>query len=126
MKSLEELRKLREDLQKEMSTRKSEGKPKIIIGMGTCGIAAGARNILKAVLEEIEKRNLDVITTQTGCIGMCEKEPLLDVQLPNKERITYGKVTEKDVERIILEHVINGNVVEDLAIARLEEGGNRS
>lgn len=123
MKSLEELKELRENLQKEMSARNSADKAKIIIGMGTCGIAAGARDILQAVLEEIEKRDLDIIITQTGCIGMCEKEPLLDVKLPGKERITYGNVSKKDVERIIVEHVINGNVVEDLAVARLEEGG---
>jgi len=123
VKSLEELRKLRAKLEHEISTRNSEGKPRIIIGMGTCGIAAGARNILQAVTQEIRKRNLDVITTQTGCIGMCEQEPLLDVQLPGQDRITYGKVTPHDVERIIVEHVINGHVVEDLAIARLEEGG---
>src|SRR5690554_1902519 len=123
MKSLEELKELRENLQKEMSARNSADKAKIIIGMGTCGIAAGARDILQAVLEEIEKRDLDIIITQTGCIGMCEKEPLLDVKLPGKERITYGNLTEKDVEKIIVEHVINGNVVEEFAVARLEEGG---
>lgn len=123
MKSLKELKELRETLQKEMSARNSEDKVKIIIGMGTCGIAAGARNILQAVLKEIEKRELDIVVTQTGCIGMCEKEPLLDVQLPGKERITYGNLVEKDVEKIIVEYVINGKIVEDLAIARFEEGG---
>src|SRR5690554_2448206 len=123
MKSLEELRKLREELQKEMLARDSEGKTKIVIGMGTCGIAAGAREILQAVLQEVEKRNLDVVVSQTGCIGMCEKEPLLDVQLPGKDRITYGNVTEEAVQKIIVEHVINGNIVEDLVVARLEEGG---
>lgn len=123
MKSLEELRKLREELQKEMLARNSEGKTKIVIGMGTCGIAAGAREILQAVLQEVEKRNLDVVVSQTGCIGMCEKEPLLDVQLPGKDRITYGNVTEEAVQKIIVEHVINGNIVEDLVVARLEEGG---
>lgn len=123
MKSLEELRELRAELEKEISTRNSEGKPQIIIGMGTCGIAAGARDILQAVSQALRKKNLDVIVTQTGCIGMCEQEPLLDVQLPAQERITYGKVTTNDVERIIVEHVVNGNIVEDLAIARLEEGG---
>ncbi|NLL47812.1 MAG: (2Fe-2S) ferredoxin domain-containing protein [Firmicutes bacterium] len=123
MKSLQELRELRIELEKELSARKSEGKPTITIGMGTCGIAAGARDILKAVSQELRKRNLDVITTQTGCIGMCEKEPLMDVQLPGEDRITYGKVTANDVERIIVEHIINGHVVEELAIARLEEGG---
>lgn len=123
MKSLKELKELRETLQKEMSARDNSEKTKIIIGMGTCGIAAGARNILKAVLDEIEKRELDVTVTQTGCIGMCEKEPLLDVKLPGKERITYGNLEEKDVKKIIIEHVINGNMVEELAIARFEEGG---
>ena len=102
--------------------KKQRRQTKDYCAMGTCN-AAGAREILQAVLQELEKRNLDVITTQTGCIGMCEQEPLLDVELPGKERITYGKVTPKDVERIIVEHVVNGNVVEDLAIARLEEGG---
>ena len=111
------------ELEKEISARNSEGKPKIIIGMGTCGIAAGARDILQAVSQEVRKRNLDVITTQTGCIGMCEQEPLIDIQLPGQDRITYGRVTAKDVERIVVEHVINGHVVEGLAIARLEEGG---
>lgn len=123
MKSLEELKKLREELQKEMLARNSKGKAKIVIGMGTCGIAAGAREVLQAVLQEIEKRKLDVVVSQTGCIGMCEKEPLLDVQLPGKDRITYGNVTKEDVQRIIVEHVINGNIVEDLVVARLEEGG---
>ncbi|NMB20621.1 MAG: (2Fe-2S) ferredoxin domain-containing protein [Firmicutes bacterium] len=123
MKSLEELRELRAELEKEISARNSEGKPKIIIGMGTCGIAAGARDILQAVTQELRKRNLDVITTQTGCIGMCEQEPLMDVQLPGQDRITYGKITAKDVERIVVEHLINGNVVAELAVARLEEGG---
>lgn len=124
MKSLAELRELRNKVQKEMDMRKNGERPTVIIGMGTCGIAAGARNILKAVMEEVEKRNLDLNITQTGCIGMCEKEPLLDVKLPGKERITYGNLEPKDVKRIIVEHVINGNIVEDLAIARFEEGGN--
>lgn len=123
MKSLKELKELRESLQRDMSARDNADKAKLIIGMGTCGIAAGARNILKVALDEIEKRELDVIVSQTGCIGMCEKEPLLDVKLPGKDRITYGNLEEKDVKKIILEHVVNGNVVEQLAIARFEEGG---
>lgn len=122
MKSLAELRKLREELQREMLARSGEGKPKLIVGMGTCGIAAGAREVLQAILDEVEARNLEVTITQTGCIGMCEKEPLLDVQLPGEERYTYGNVTKDAVRRIIVEHVINGRVVEDLVIARLEEG----
>ena len=121
MKSIEELRELRKKLKKDMSARNEDEQPKIIIGMGTCGIAAGAREILKTVMEEINKRDLEVAVTQTGCIGMCEKEPLIDVKLPGKERITYGNLDTDDVKQIIVEHVINGNIVEDLVIARMEE-----
>lgn len=122
MKSLEELQKLRETLQQDMLTRNGDGNPRIIVGMGTCGIAAGAREVMQAIMQEIRDRNINVTISQTGCIGMCEKEPLIDVQLPGKERITYGNVTAQDVERIIVQHVINGQIVEDLVIARLEEG----
>jgi len=118
MKSLAELKELRNKVQKEMKKRDQGTKAEIIVGMGTCGIAAGARDILKAVLAEIEKRDLDVRVTQTGCIGMCEKEPLIDVKLPGKKRITYGNLSEADVQKIISEHVVNGKVVTDLVIAR--------
>ena len=119
MKSLEELKELREKVQKEMETRDNSDKPKIIIGMGTCGIAAGAREILQAVMEEINKRDVKATVTQTGCIGMCEKEPLMDVKLPGEERVTYGNLEPSDVKQIIVEHVINGNIVKDLVIARM-------
>lgn len=118
MKSLAELKELRNKVQKEMKKRDQGTRAEIIVGMGTCGIAAGARDILKAVLAEIEKRDLDVRVTQTGCIGMCEKEPLIDVKLPGKEKITYGNLSETDVQKIISEHVVNGNIVTDLVIAR--------
>ena len=121
MKSLDELKKLREDMQQELTSRSNENKVEIIIGMGTCGISAGARDIMKTVMEEVEKRNLDIKISQTGCIGMCEKEPLMDVKLPGKERVTYGELDTNDVKKIISQHVINGRVVEDLAIARLED-----
>ena len=121
MKSLDELKNLREELQKEINVRDNENKPKIIVGMGTCGIAAGARQILQTALEEIDKRDLDVNVSQTGCIGMCEKEPLMDVRMPGKKRVTYGNLESNDVKRIIVEHVINGNIVDDLVIARFDE-----
>ena len=120
MKSLAELKELRNKVQKEMKKRDQGTRAEIIVGMGTCGIAAGARDILKAVLAEVEKRDLDVRVTQTGCIGMCEKEPLIDVKLPGKEKITYGNLSKADVQKIISEHVVNGSVVTDLVIARHE------
>lgn len=118
MKSLAELKKLKNKVQREMKKRDQGTKVEIIVGMGTCGIAAGARDILQTVIEEIEKRDLDVRVTQTGCIGMCEKEPLIDVKFPGKERITYGNLTKADVRKIISEHVVNGKAVTDLVIAR--------
>jgi|SRR5690554_4616518 len=121
MKSLKELNKLKEEALKEIQLRNTEKKPTIIIGMGTCGIAAGASDILQSVLKEIDKRGLDIRVTQTGCIGMCEKEPLMDVQLPEEDRITYGNLDPDDVKRIIVEHVINGNVIREKAIARFTE-----
>ncbi len=76
---------------------------KIIVGMGTCGIAAGAREVMSAILQELNKRHLfDVQVQQTGCIGMCEKEVLVDVVRPGEARITYGKVTPEAVPKIIL------------------------
>jgi NADP-reducing hydrogenase subunit HndB len=89
--------------------------------MGTCGIAAGAREIMQNVLVELEKRGLkDVSVETTGCIGMCQQEPLLDVIRPGEPRITYGRLTVADVPRIVAEHVVNGNIVEDRVIGRTE------
>ncbi|HHV34299.1 MAG TPA: (2Fe-2S) ferredoxin domain-containing protein [Syntrophomonadaceae bacterium] len=116
----EELKKYREEAQKEISARNAE-EIRVIVGMGTCGIAAGARDFMTAVLEEVNNRNLQVTVTQTGCIGMCEQEPLVDVQRPGEERVTYGKVKPSDAARIIVGHVMHGNIVEDLVIARFEE-----
>ena len=75
---------------------------------------------MAAVLEELAKRNLhDVAVLQTGCIGMCQKEPLLDIVRPGEDRVTYGPVKPQDVSRIIAEHLVNGNVVEDLVVAKI-------
>lgn len=120
IKSLADLRKIKETCTDLTSTR-STGAKTIVIGMGTCGIAAGAREIMDEVLRELQKRNISDVSVQTtGCIGMCQVEPLLDVIIPGKERITYGKVTRDDVKRIIAEHVVNGRIVTDLAIGRAD------
>jgi NADP-reducing hydrogenase subunit HndB len=89
--------------------------------MGTCGIAAGAREIMNEIMKELQKRGIkDVSVQTTGCIGMCQKEPLVDVIISGKERITYGNVSREDVQRIIAEHVVNGRIVEDLAVGRAD------
>ena len=120
MKTLEDLKALREKLKADMKVRQNDG-TKIIIGMGTCGIAAGAREVMSAVLNELAVRKLnDVQVQQTGCIGMCEKEVLVDVIRPGEDRITYGKVKPSDAVRIIGDHVVNGKIVQELVVGRIE------
>lgn len=121
MKSLADLHALREQLKADIKLRKSTG-TKIIVGMGTCGIAAGAREVMSAILDELAIRKLDdVQVQQTGCIGMCEKEVLVDVLRPGEPRITYGKVTPADVRKIIADHVVNGRIVEELVVGKIED-----
>jgi len=119
IKNLEDLRKIKAESQKATETRK-QNDTQIIIGMGTCGIAAGAREVMKAVLDELAKRKINNVSVlQTGCIGMCQKEPLLDIVRPGEDRVTYGPVKPTDVPRIIADHLVNGNIVEDLVVAKL-------
>ena len=119
IKSLEDLRKIKADSQLQTKARKNND-TQVIIGMGTCGIAAGAREVMTAVLEELAKHNLNKVSVlQTGCIGMCQKEPLLDIVRPGEDRVTYGPVYPSDVPRIIAEHLVNGNIVEYLVVAKI-------
>jgi NADP-reducing hydrogenase subunit HndB len=119
IKNLEDLRKIKAEAQKQVEARQNND-TQIIIGMGTCGIAAGAREVMKAVLDELAKRKINNVSVlQTGCIGMCQKEPLLDIVRPGEDRVTYGPVKPTDVPRIIADHLVNGNIVEDLVVAKL-------
>ena len=121
MKTLEDLKRMREQLQTQTRLR-HEGSTRVIIGMGTCGIAAGAREVMSAILDEIAKRRIeDVTVSQTGCIGMCEKEVLVDVVRPGEPRITYGRVKPADVPRIVAEHVVNGRIIEELVVGKITE-----
>jgi len=120
IKNLEDLRKIKESCGDLTSTRSASAKT-IVVGMGTCGIAAGAREIMNEIMKELQKRGINDVSVQTtGCIGMCQKEPLVDVIISGKERITYGNVSREDVQRIIAEHVVNGRIVEDLAVGRAD------
>ena len=119
IKNLEYLRKIKAEAQKATETRQ-QNDTQIIIGMGTCGIAAGAREVMKAVLDELAKRKINNVSVlQTGCIGMCQKEPLLDIVRPGEDRVTYGPVKPTDVPRIIADHLVNGIIVDDLVVAKL-------
>jgi NADP-reducing hydrogenase subunit HndB len=114
VKSLEDLKKLREEALEKRRVKTATGQVQVIVGMGTCGIAAGARDAMKAILETIEKDNLSgIIVTQTGCIGMCEKEPIVQVVVGEQPKVTYGKVNPETARRIMREHVVKGKVVSD-------------
>jgi NADP-reducing hydrogenase subunit HndB len=118
LKTIEELQKLREEAQQDLKVRLETG-TKIIVGMGTCGIAAGARETLHAILEELKKREIEAHVTTVGCIGMCVKEPLVDIEQAGKPRVTYANVMSDMVPRLIEEHLINGNIVEEWVVGRL-------
>lgn len=119
IKSLDDLRKIKIQANQDTEARHNNEK-QVIIGMGTCGIAAGAREVMTAVLEELNKRGIkDVSVLQTGCIGMCQKEPLLDIVRPGEDRVTYGPVKPTDVPKIIGDHLVNGVVVDELVVAKI-------
>lgn len=114
IKSIDDLKRIREEALKKQEMKSASGQKQIIVGMGTCGIAAGARDTMKAILEKIEKDNLSgIIVTQTGCIGVCEMEPIVAVQIGDAPKVTYGKVTKDIAARIVDEHVLAGNIVKE-------------
>ena len=119
MKSLADLQKLREQAKKRLDLREGEAEYRVVVGMATCGIAAGARPVLNALVEEAANKNYNCVVTQTGCIGMCQFEPIVEVTLPGKEKVTYGKVTPEKVARIVVDHVVNGNPVVEYTIGEL-------
>ena len=99
-----------------------ENAAKIIIGMATCGIAAGARPVLSAISLELTKRHLEHVTvTQTGCIGMCTYEPIVDVILPGQEKVTYVKVTPEKVSKIVADHIVNDQPVVEFTVGAEEK-----
>ena len=122
MKSLEELKAIREKMQKQMDVRENnEDNIRVVVGMATCGIAAGARPVLTAFLEEVAKRELKNVTvTQTGCIGVCRLEPIAEVYVPGEEKVTYVKLKPEMVPRIVTEHLVNHNAVTEYTIGAAE------
>ena len=125
MKSLEELAALRERMKNNVAMRQDNSTAtRVVVGMATCGIAAGARPVLTAIVEEVNRRGLkDVVVTQAGCIGMCKLEPIVEVFQPGKEKVTYVKVTPEMVPRIVAEHIVNGRPVEEYTIGAAEKAG---
>jgi NADP-reducing hydrogenase subunit HndB len=119
---LEELKAIRAKMQAQMNDRKEAGDSiRVVVGMATCGIAAGARPVMTAFLDEIEKRNLGNVTvSQTGCIGVCRLEPIVEVFVPGQEKVTYVKMKPEMVPTIVEQHLVNHNVVTDYTIGAAE------
>ena len=122
MKSMAELEAIRQKTLENIAMRKEvHDAARVVVGMATCGIAAGARPVMLAFMEEIAKRHLDHVTvSQTGCAGMCRLEPMVDVYVPGQEKVTYVKVTPDMVPRIVTEHIVNGRTVEEYTIGAAE------
>ena len=118
MKSLAELQAIRDKARAQISVREGqEDVIRILVGMATCGIAAGARPVLTAFIDELEKRGItNVQVTQTGCIGICQFEPVVEVVTPGKDKVTYVKMTPEMAVRVVNDHIVNGNVVQEFTI----------
>ena len=123
MKSLEELAALRERMKNNVAMRQDNSTAtRVVVGMAPCGIAAGARPVLTAFVEEVNRRGLkDVVVTQAGCIGMCKLEPIVEVFQPGKEKVTYVKMTPEKVSRIVTEHLVNGSPVTEYTVGAYME-----
>ncbi len=117
VKTLDDLAKIRDKAKEALSQRAGEQATKIVIGMGTCGIAAGAREVMAAILDELGKRNLTGVTVaQTGCVGLCDKEPMIDVIKSGKAKVTYGRVDAERARRIVAQHIVNDQIIGEWVI----------
>lgn len=119
MKSLEELKAIREKMQGQIGIRhESASQTRVVVGMATCGIASGARPVLQAFSDEIQKRHLTNISiTQTGCIGLCQYEPLVEVFEPGKDKVTYIKMTPEKAVEVLEQHLLQGKVVDKYTVS---------
>lgn len=123
MKTIAELEAIRKRTQEQVGLRKEDrDTTRIVVGMATCGIAAGARPVMLGFLDEVNKRGLqDVQVSQTGCIGMCRLEPMVEVYMPGKEKVTYVHMSADKVARVVAEHIVNGRPVEEYTITEAEK-----
>ena len=119
MKSLAELQAIKAKMQNKVALREGSGDMRVVVGMATCGIAAGARPVLSAFVEEVAKADLTskVTVSQTGCIGICQFEPVVEVYEADKEKVTYVKMTAEKVKKVVEEHIKGGKVVAEYTLA---------
>lgn len=113
MKTLAELQAIRDKTRNQVILRENNDNAiRVLVGMATCGIAAGARPVLATLVDEVEKRGLvNVTVTQTGCIGICQYEPVVEVVTPGQDKVTYVHMTPEKAIRVVNDHLVNGNVV---------------
>ena len=124
MKSVEELLAIKEKALAKMAARDADGNDgiRVVVGLATCGIAAGARPVFKAMTEEVERLGLkNVVVAQTGCIGMCQYEPIVEVHEPGKEKVTYVLMTAEKAVRVVNEHLANGKPVVEYTVGSVTE-----
>ncbi|CUH93835.1 (2Fe-2S) ferredoxin domain-containing protein [Herbinix luporum] len=121
MKSLDELKAIREKMQGQMGLRNEESnQTRIVVGMATCGIASGARPVLTTLANAVQEKGLsNVMVTQTGCIGMCKYEPIVEVIEPGKEKVTYVKMTPEKALEVLDQHIIRGQIVNKYTISEI-------
>ncbi len=121
MKSLEELRAIREKMQGQIGLRnESSDQTRVIVGMATCGIASGARPVLTALSDAVQQKGLtNVSVTQTGCIGLCQYEPIVEVFEPGKDKVTYVKMNPEKALEVVENHLIRGQIVQKYTIAEV-------
>lgn len=122
MKSLEELKKIRDQAKKQMAMRDSnENDYRVVIGMATCGIAAGARPVLNTIVEEVAKAKLPVTVMQTGCIGMCTLEPIVEVYDKNNQKTTYVLIDSVKAKEIVLRHLVQGEIIDEYTVGQYKK-----
>ncbi len=122
MKTIQELEEIRRRTLQTLNIRKDRSGTRIVVGMATCGIAAGARPVLHAIMDEVKDNNLsDVVVAQTGCIGICRLEPIVEVYKPGEEKVTYVRMTPEKARRVVREHVMLDKVVSEYTIGSEEK-----
>ena len=122
MKSLAELQAIKDRMKDKIVLREGAGDIRVVVGMATCGIAAGARPVLNALVEEVNKAGLyeKVTVSQTGCVGLCQLEPIVEVYEAGKEKITYIKMTPEKAKEVVEKHLKGGNIVTEYTVAKVD------
>ena len=119
MKSIEELKAIRDKAKEKMTVRDASGEEgiRVVVGMATCGIAAGARPVMLEFIEELKRRGIENATvSQTGCVGVCRLEPIVEVYVKGQEKVTYVHMTPEKVARVVNDHIVNGRPVEEYTV----------